>query len=82
MFNRLAYPSERHKGLTCLTFLDLLRGDREYIQHLDHDLHEYPCQFGVTKASRINLEALEEGLHALKEVEEHIMARTHVPGRL
>jgi hypothetical protein len=70
------------KGRTCSTLLDLLHCDREDIEYLNHYLHNYLRQFGVEKASRINLEALEEVVHALKEIEEHIMARTHIPCRL
>ena len=66
------------RGLTCSTLLDL-RSNGEDIQYLNHHLYEHPRQFGVQEASRINLEALEEVLHALKEIEEHIMARAHIP---
>jgi hypothetical protein len=56
----------------------LLCHDRENIQYLDHDLHEYIRQFGVHRSSRISLKAFEEAFHALKNVEEHIVARAHV----
>ena len=70
------------KWLTCSTLLDLLRGDREDIQYLDHDLHKYLRQFGAEKTLRINLEALEEVLHAPKKVEEHIVAHALILCRL
>ena len=52
------------------------------MQYLNHHLHKYLGQFGVEKGSRINLEAFEEVVHALKQVEEHVMARTYIPCRL
>ena len=70
------------KGLTCSTLLDLLHRNREDIKYFNDHLHKYLRQFGLEKASRISLETCEKVVHAAKDVEEHIMARTDILCRL
>jgi hypothetical protein len=64
--------------LTRSTLLHLLRCDREYREHLDHDFHEYLRHILGRRNPSMNPKALEEELNALKEVDEHIVARLDI----
>jgi hypothetical protein len=65
--------------LTRSTLLHLLRCNREYREHLNHDFHEYLRNILVRRnPSSVNPKALEEELNALEEVDEHIVARLDI----
>ena len=58
--------------------LYLLRCNREYREHLDHNFHEYLDHILGRRNPSMNSKALEEELNALKEVDEHIVARLDI----
>ena len=67
---------------TCSTLSHFLRRDREDVQHLDHYLY-YDVRHRVCRRhGGISLEAFEEVLHVLEEIDERILTRFNVLSRL
>ena len=64
--------------LTCSTLLHLLRSDSEYREYLGHDFHQYFRDLLGRRNPSMNPKSLQEELNALKEVDEHIVARSDI----
>ena len=64
--------------LTCLALLHLLRCNGKYGEHLGHNFHKYLHHILGRREPSMNPKALEEELNALKEIDEHIVARLDI----
>ena len=80
--HRLAAIKYHREQRTRSTLSHFLCCNREYVQHLNHDLHGYVGHGICRRHRRIRLEALEEELDTLEELNEGILAGFDVFGCL
>jgi hypothetical protein len=68
--------------LTRSTLFDLLRGDSENRKYFYNDLHDHVRHRSSWLQFRVCLKTLEESLDANEDVNQHILARIYIFGRL
>ena len=81
-WERLATMKDRGCQRTRSTLSHFLSCDREDVQHLDHYLHYDVRHRFCRRHGGISLEAFEEVLHALEEIDERILTGFNVLSRL
>jgi hypothetical protein len=62
--------------------MDLLCGNRENREELDHYLYDYIPHFGGRLHLDVSFETQKEGFHALEDVNDGAVTRANIPNRL